>query len=143
MNKTLTAATDRPSGLVLPLILRQSHQINDTKVEHDSARGRQLRRADFLARSYTRDRQWTVASIEQALKQTWEAAAQVQRQIQRGEETYYDESQVMSGACNIFRGWDQSFIDVRLNGELFGRDAFLYSLPTHGASYRCSQNGDH
>ena len=128
--KQLTAVQNRPSGLVLPLVLRQSHQLDDNthrnrdiapedamaaaSIEHHR---QQLRRADFLARSYPPDRQWKSASeIERALQQTWDALGQVQTQIQRGEETYYEESQVLAAGCNIFRGWD-TYIDARIAGD--------------------------
>ena len=56
---------------------------------------------------------FTVSELEERLHRTSRALVDITKQIQRGEETYYEESQVLSAGCNIFRGWDL-LIDARL-----------------------------
>ena len=53
----------------------------------------------------------TARQIEEELWNTSRALVEVQKQIQRGEEAYYEETQVSHGS-NLFRGWE-GFIDAR------------------------------
>ncbi|GAX09700.1 hypothetical protein FisN_19Lh169 [Fistulifera solaris] len=74
------------SGKILPKVLRRAHQISEPSWPK---RGE---------------------DIEGTLVQTCKALQEIQRQIHKGEETYFEET---TSHANIFKGWD-AFLDVRL-----------------------------
>lgn len=76
------------SGKILPKVLRRAHNLSGLP----AARGGV----------------WD--DIEGTLAETCQALQEIQRQIQKGEETYFEET---TSHANIFKGWD-AFLDVRL-----------------------------
>ncbi|GAX19590.1 hypothetical protein FisN_19Hh169 [Fistulifera solaris] len=72
------------SGKILPKVLRRAHQIPEPS--------------------------WPGEDIEGTLIQTCKALQEIQRQIHKGEEAYFEET---TSHANIFKGWD-AFLDVRL-----------------------------
>ena len=77
------------SGKILPKVLRRAHNIPG------------------LPRQAC---EWETDDIEDTLTETCQALQDIQRQIRKGEETYFEET---TSHANIFKGWD-AFLDVRL-----------------------------
>lgn len=98
--------TYRPSGVVLPRVLREKlrQEKGDISKDEDLLAVRSLPEEDRM-------RIMTARQIEEELWNTSRALVEVQKQIQRGEEAYYEETQVSHGS-NLFRGWE-GFIDAR------------------------------
>jgi len=117
--------TYRPSGVVLPRVLREKlrqERVDIQKNEALLASARSLPEEDRM-------RIMTARQIEEELWNTSGAIVEVQKQIQRGEESYYEETQVAHGS-NLFRGWE-GFIDARDVGN-----ANASHLPVGGNSRR-------
>ena len=109
------------SGVALPLVFREKLRALEANAVAggglDSNRGR----------SDEQDRVFTVAELESKLKLTSQAIVNLQRQIVRGEETYYEETQQAHGS-NLFRGFD-SYIDSRAPSSTVGHT--LGDRPSH------------
>jgi hypothetical protein len=101
-----TAAEDRPSGMVLPLVLRRAHGLLLNEADEDPLQTTSASRASTVVFD-------TAQAIEEALQNTSRAVCHVQQQIQRGEELYYEETVAFSAGANLFKGWD-AYIDARL-----------------------------
>jgi hypothetical protein len=111
---TSNSSSNRFSGEVLPLILREKLQ-QKSGASADSSTvntgigscqpkiGRGLSVED-------RNRKFTADELEDQLWKVSQALVETQTQIVRGEEVYYEETQAYGS--NLFRGWE-TFIDSR------------------------------
>jgi hypothetical protein len=113
---TSNSSSNRFSGEVLPLILREKLQQKRSGASEDSSSvnygiiascqpeiGRGLSVED-------RNRKFSADELEDQLWKMSQALVETQRQIVRGEEVYYEETQAYGS--NLFRGWE-TFIDSR------------------------------
>jgi hypothetical protein len=109
----LTSKSNRCSGEVLPLILREKLQQKRSGASDDSSSANIGSCGPEIARGLSvedRNRKFTADELEDELWKTSQALVEVQRQIGRGEEVYYEETQAYGS--NLFRGWE-TFIDSR------------------------------
>jgi hypothetical protein len=106
----------RRSGVALPLVLRERLRLQQ---------GRTTPATVAVSPSVASTHIWTAAALEEQLVKLSRATVEIQKQIQRGEETYHDEA----GTHHIFRGWD-GFIDARDPGGNAG------AAPVPGGSRR-------
>jgi len=107
-----TGDLDRLSGVVLPLILQRKLQSQqqvsgdskeDTKIDNDDTNDA-LQEDDGRANVV-----FTAEELDERVWKARAAMADIQRQLLRGEESYYEET---SAHGNLFRGWDL-FIDAK------------------------------
>jgi hypothetical protein len=112
-----TSNSNRFSGEVLPLILREKLQQKRSGASDDSSSANNntgsCQPEIAIARGLSvedRDRKFTADELEDQLWKTSQALVETQRQIVRGEEVYYEETQAYGS--NLFRGWE-TFIDSR------------------------------
>lgn len=115
MSYNAGSTMNRVSGLVLPLILRQKLQQRRDNDNDDSAAATIIKATiDPLTKTPAsaddRNRTCTADYLEDELWRSSQALTEVQRQIVKGEEVYYEETQAYGS--NIYRGWD-GFIDSR------------------------------
>lgn len=104
------------SGVTLPLILRR--KLQEQKRTSDGGRenkddekdaGRDVEDETIAGRYATTNRIFTAEDLEERIKRAKLAIEDIQKQIHRGEESYYEET---SGHGNLYRGWD-AFIDAK------------------------------
>jgi hypothetical protein len=100
---TSNSSSNRFSGEVLPLILREKLQQKRSGASDDDTSSRGLSVED-------RNRKFTADELEDQLWKVSQALVETQKQIVRGEEVYYEETQAYGS--NLFRGWE-TFIDSR------------------------------
>jgi hypothetical protein len=110
------------SGEVLPLILReklrQQSRTSESFTSTSSSSAAITTKTKTIARVASghglsvadRNRICTADELEDDLWKTSQALLEIQRQIVRGEEVYYEETQAYGS--NLFRGWE-TFIDSR------------------------------
>ena len=97
----------RLSGVSVPLIFQKDPEA--------SARSNK-QGTDNSEKETSSERVFTVSELKQHIQQTSQVIVQLQQQIARGEETYYEETQQSHG-CNLFKGFD-SYIESRLDQSL-------------------------
>jgi hypothetical protein len=113
---TSNSSSNSFSGEVLPLILREKLQQKRSGASDDSssATGSKIGSCQpEIARGLSvedRNRKFTADELEDQLWKVSQALVETQRQIVRGEEVYYEETQAYGS--NLFRGWE-TFIDSR------------------------------
>jgi hypothetical protein len=125
----------KPSGVSLPLLLKQKWQIQQRMLQHytegqgaaayspsegtnqDTSSTQPLLRYDRrtpLSRHETsklQNKVFTTAELEQRIYQTTVAMVDIQMQLHRGEEIYFEDT-VAHG--NMFKGWD-AFVDLKMD----------------------------
>lgn len=114
----------RPSGIVLPLLLRQKcreEQLQaqaaaaakgETLPEQDKKIDVSLKAPKSRSSQEARDlpnRMFTAASLETLMAKTRAAMSELQHQIKKGEEQYYDDTAAWG---NLHKGWD-GLVDLR------------------------------
>ena len=109
------ASTDdlnRLSGVVLPLILQRklkSQERASEKGKEDSNNGKDADGSGEDAPDARENQVFTAEELEERIWKARLAMSDIQKQLIRGEESYYEET---NGHGNLFRGWDL-FIDAR------------------------------
>ena len=98
------------SGKALPFILRRKAAGGLVSTATDDPMNHRR-----TASSQTSAPVWTTDELEEELKKVSKAVVDIQKQIQRGEETYYEESQTYGGGHNLFQSWE-GYIDSREMG---------------------------
>jgi hypothetical protein len=117
---TSNSSSNRYSGEVLPLILREKLQQKSGATDDSSSAGGIDSFKPEIARGLTvedRNRKFTADELEDELWKMSQALVETQQQIVRGEEVYYEETQAYGS--NLFRGWE-TFIDSRDVGNSNG-----------------------
>ncbi|KAL7581376.1 hypothetical protein ACA910_021968 [Epithemia clementina (nom. ined.)] len=106
-------ANYRVSGVAVPLVFEE--KLRAIASRDAAGEGARVQTASTLrpgtATGDTNDRVFTVAELEAKLRATSQAIVNLQKQIVRGEETYFEETQQAHGS-NLFRGFD-TYIDSR------------------------------
>ena len=93
-----------PSGIALPFLLRKKRIARIGEIDEESSSSRQLETSVLGKRVCSAD------AIQDRAKRTALAMIDIQKQVYRGEETYYDDT---NSHGNLFRGWDAfAFVDV-------------------------------
>jgi hypothetical protein len=118
---TSNSSSNHYSGEVLPLILREKLQQKSRATDDYSSLAAGIDSSQpEIARGLTvedRNRKFTADELEDELWKMSQALVETQQQIVRGEEVYYEETQVYGS--NLFRGWE-TFIDSRDVGNSNG-----------------------
>jgi hypothetical protein len=118
---TSKSSSNRYSGEVLPLILREKLQQKSGATDDYSSLAAGIDSFQpEIARGLTvedRNRKFTADELEDELWKMSQALVETQQQIVRGEEVYYEETQAYGS--NLFRGWE-TFIDSRDVGNSNG-----------------------
>ena len=95
-----------PSGSFLPLLLRQKCAGDEKNVEGAAQSHPELTKTEAAVLS---DRIFTTQDIEERIRKTTLAMVEIQKQIFRGEEIYYEDTYSHG---NLHRGWD-AFVDAK------------------------------
>lgn len=106
------------SGVTLPLILRRKLQeqkkaskggTENKDDEKDAGRDKDVTDDTLAGMNATTNRIFTAEDLEERIRRAKSAMEDIQKQLQRGEESYYEET---SGHGNLYRGWD-AFVDAK------------------------------
>lgn len=118
-----------PSGVQLPFILRKRVEEQRAKLAQEPDETKKKDATTFLTNvvaadddeaaeaSLSKDQQnrsFTSENLENKIWKTSVALVEIQKQIHRGEETYYEET---FGHGNVFKGWE-GFLDAKDVGAL-------------------------
>lgn len=114
-----TATDELPlSGVILSLILRRKLQeqkkaseggTENRDDEKDAGRDKDVEDDALAGMNATTNRIFAVEELEERIWRAKSAMEDIQKQLQRGEESYHEET---SGHGNLYRGWD-AFIDAK------------------------------
>jgi hypothetical protein len=106
------------SGVTLPLILRRKLQeqkkaskgaTENRDDDKDAGRDKDVADDTVAGMNATTNRIFAAEDLEERIRRAKSAMEDIQKQLQRGEESYYEET---SGHGNLYRGWD-AFIDAK------------------------------
>lgn len=96
------------SGILLPLLLRRKWMMEKTastpSLEMKPDSGFSTNEASIVS-----NRVFTSSNLEERITKTAAAMVDIQKQVHRGEESYYDDTYSHG---NLFRGWD-AFVDAK------------------------------
>lgn len=98
----------RPSGEVLPFVLRKAYNERIDQVSGDESCKMKLPSHPQVDKA-DQNQVFSVEELEQKMLQASSVMMEIQKQLYRGEEVYFEETQTHG---NLFRGWD-TFIDLK------------------------------
>ena len=115
------------SGLALPAVFNEKVQEANARNSVGGTSSSLLPSVALSSTSSSNPRIFTVQELEAKLRVTSQAIVNLQKQIVRGEETYYEETQQAHGS-NLFRGFD-TYIDSRATDSSGERSNHSGSAP--------------